>query len=52
MLLNLLINYYILKELICRVGHKKIYLEIKHKYARPARFVRSANFVKLRKTSD
>ena len=42
MILNLLINYYVLKELIYQDKYKKIKLELKHKNARSANI---ANFL-------
>ena len=37
MLLNLLINYYVLKEPICQDKHEKIKIKLKHKNARSAK---------------
>ena len=49
MLLNILINYYVFKELICQDRYKKIKLEQKDKNVRSANI---ASFVKIQKNSN
>ena len=43
--LNVLINYYELKELICQDKYKKIQLKLAHENARTGRSENIANFV-------
>ena len=45
MLINPLINYYVLKELTCQDKYKKIQLKLKHKNVTPANFGNTANYV-------
>ena len=45
-LLFLLVDYYILKELVCQDKYKKIKLKLKHKYARSSNNVNVRNYEK------
>ena len=45
MLLNHLINYYVLKELLCQDMYTKIELKLKHTNSRPVNTANIINFV-------